>query len=197
MPFATIKEHRDFFSAHQRIEFEHLLTEEQCQFMQQCMQLDNARDLWRRHAVVKKIVFGKNLAQIAAELVNAKQLRIAYDQVLGTKPNKTLTLAQASCVQGIACGWVFCVKTPTQAMEETPHFFPLNAGSGVFFSAETPIPFEELSQLSDALYLLVAYADKRAVYIHQPEDPHLHAWKEMGLAFGDRLRDDKYPLIYP
>lgn len=193
MPFATIKEQRDFFKKNQKIEFEHLLTQEQCQQIQNCIYNDQNRDLWRRNAAIKKISLSKDLAQIAAELMEVRELFIAYDQVLNGVSEASCTLAEISCVQGMVCTWVFCIKAPSNAVVG---FFPSTIGSAVFFSAETPIPFEELLSLENGIYFMVAYAKKGSVYIHQTQDPHLHEWKELGLNFGDRLGRATHPSVY-
>jgi hypothetical protein len=197
MPFATAKEHRDFFNDHQRIEFENLLTDEQCKQIQKAGRARGAgRDLWRNSAAIKKIVCSRDYAQIACELTGARELRLGYDQMVDIFPNESVNLLEISCIQGILCGLIICIQKPSDEEEEFSEFFPQQVGTGIFFSAETLIPFGDLVHAHKGSYFLIAYTAKDAVYVHQDNDPYLHQWKPLGYAFGDRLQDAFHPMLY-
>ena len=197
MPFATAKEHRDFFRDHQRIEFENLLTDSQCLQIQKATRArDAGRDLWRDNAAIKKIVCNRDFAQIASELMGVRELRIGYDQMVDLLPKESASLVDISCIQGVVCGLIICIQKPSDEEEEFSEFFPQHVGTGIFFSAETPIPFEDLAEAHQGSYFMIAYAAKDAVYIHQDRDPSLHKWKSLGYAFGDRLQDLLHPIIH-
>ncbi len=104
MKFATAKEHRDYFRKHRHVEFEGLLTVQQC--MEINLEIDAAlaqrlgmrvssllaqsvdklytsgRDLCRASPKLKKISLHKGFAEAAADLLEHKPLRIGYDQLL-------------------------------------------------------------------------------------------------------------------
>lgn len=48
-------------------------------------------NLWREHEAVKKLVLSKRLAQIAADLMGVKQVRIYHDQALFKEPGGGIT----------------------------------------------------------------------------------------------------------
>lgn len=104
MKFAVAKEHRDFFRKHHRIEFDGLLSKEQCQklldaknaIVSERLHTSSANlklmlgddllmagyDLWRGNAAAKRIILQKPFAEIASELIELKPLRIGYDQFI-------------------------------------------------------------------------------------------------------------------
>lgn len=107
MKFAIAKEHKDFYQAHGRIEFEGLLSSEQVRLFNQA--IDDAlaakmeippskirhltseelflqgHDLWRHHSELRKLVCQPKLAEIASQLVDKKPIRLAYDQLLPSR----------------------------------------------------------------------------------------------------------------
>lgn len=198
MPFTTTKEHRDFFHNHHRIEFEDLLTEEQClQIQKGARAHGRGRDLWRRDPAVKKIINSKDFAQLAGELTGARAIRLGYDQMVGPQLTAMASLHDMTCIQGIVCGVLVCIQKPSDDEEEFSEFFPQHVGTALFFSADCPIPFEDLAAAHKDSYFLLVYAAKDAVYIHQDGDPFLHEWKKLGYTFGDRLKDLHHPMLYP
>lgn len=244
MKFATAKEHRDYFRKQRHVAFEGLLTEQQC--MQLNSYIDDAlskrlgerhsslsllpaeklfaqgRDLWRAGAKLKKIVLHRGFAQAAADLIEMRPLRIAYDQLLPsystakfpvmslTPPKadeyaaflkRTATLSDISCVQGVACGLMLCVKAPAAgaAGGEEERFlssvFPRFAGHGVFFAPDMPIDFSMLTAMPEARYLMIAYTQHSSVYCHQEGDPHVNYFRSLGYNFGDRLSEQLNPQV--
>lgn len=75
--------------------------------------------------------------------------------------------------------------------------FPHRPGNVTYFAPEEQIDFAELSALgSKGQFLMVVYVAKTTLYIMQNRDPHVHALKQLGYAFGDRLRDNIHPIIH-
>jgi hypothetical protein len=44
-------------------------------------------------------------------------------------------------------------------------------------------------------YLLIVFANRRAQYVLNANDPHAHALKHKGYVFGDRLREELHPIV--
>lgn len=149
MKFTVAKEHRDFFRKHFRIEFSNLLTVEQCQqlmaerlvVLSERLKVSKANfkttspsnqfmagfDLWRGNVALKKLILQKSLAEVAAELLEVRALRIGYDQLIPKLPtigvsanddpyrnwlSQTSTLQDISSIQGLMAGLIICLKAP-------------------------------------------------------------------------------------
>lgn len=177
----------------------------------------DGRDLWRRSAVVKKMVLDRTLAQIAAELMRKKYIRLGYDQFLLGGPlkapsekfsdelegartlllNPKTTLEEISCLQGALCGLIICLSSAMQPIEPRPNsIFPVQAGNITYFTAQASIDFSELSQREGQKFLLIVYAEKTTLYIPNSKDPNWHALKRLGYVFGDRVSDQLHPVLY-
>lgn len=243
MKFAVAKEHRDFFHKHFRIEFNHLFSIEQCnQLMIERSMVLSGRlnvsktklkhvsandqfmagfDLWRGNATLKKIILQKKLAEIAAELLEVKALRIGYDQLIPflsatnlltpddsyrTWLSKTLTLQEISSVQGLMAGLIICIQAP-QVMDDTVNsetisktmaiasLFTTSLGNGVYFSPSVPLDFSDLAARKDYTYLMITYTKGTSVYYKNDNDPHTNFFREFSYNFGDRLSDRYHPLV--
>lgn len=176
---------------------------------------EKGRDLWRGAPSLKKILLSKPLAEAASELIEQKPLRFGYDQLFPSlnniqNENQTYalllrtqpTLQEISCIQGVLCGLMLCLKADPQkatsedSKEKPTTVFSKTAGNGVIFSPELPIPFEELAAMNDSLYLLLVYTNAKAVYRMEERDPHVSDFKSLGYNFGDKLSDTLNPLVY-
>ncbi|MBA3817152.1 MAG: hypothetical protein H0X29_11680 [Parachlamydiaceae bacterium] len=155
MKFAVAKEHRDFFNKYFRIEFNKLFSAEQChQLMAERLVILSERlkvskanfkttsvnsnfmagfDLWRGNGALKKIILQKSLAEIAADLLEVRALRIGYDQLIPSLPkiaifepndaynnwlSQTSTLHERSSIQGLMAGLIICIKAPVAEVEQ-------------------------------------------------------------------------------
>lgn len=243
MNFAVLGEHRDFFRKHQWIECEQLIPPTRLERLvagveqalssrlKQPISLKNGeallhhsadllfrhgRDLWRENKEVKKILFSKNLAEVAAELIEAKPLRFGYDQLLlpplsawqvenalqaiqmKAQNSPAVPFDQMSCIQGVACGAIVCIQAPLHLSPALgASFFPKTPGNVLIFKPTFAVPFQQLWTLPGFLYLMLVYAKPNAVYYLQQNDPHAHAFKDWGYNFGDALKDTLNPIIYP
>jgi len=181
------------------------------------------RDLWRDSQPLKKIVLSRTLAEVASELIEHKPLRFGYDLLLPSPAKSILynhgslsallskapTLDEISCIQGVRCGLILCIKAGQQPVKnesqnesqnesesEIKPFFPSQVGNGVFFRPDIPIPFTELADHPGSLYLLLVYTENKAVYRMQTNDPHVNDFKQLGYNFGDKLSDSLNPLVF-
>lgn len=172
---------------------------------------EKGRDLWRKSDLVKKIALDKQFAKMASELTGEKFIRLGYDQFLSPESltvttRKTLnpkqalltgselTLESVSSIKGVLCGLLICLNSSPQ--EVTTSLFPMTAGNIVYFSFQTKIDFTELFKREGQEFILLVYVGKKSIYIHNEGDPNLHAFKELGYVFGDKLSDQLNPVLY-
>lgn len=165
------------------------------------------RDLWRDLPSIKKVVCNPLFAEIAWELCQQRPLRIGYDQFFPSHRTEglaltkhdtqqpqlsgTLSLAESCSIQGVISGFILCLKGDAQA--ETLGFFPTTPGHALFFSVDHPIDFAKLGNQCD--YLLVTYAIKKSVYVHNEKDPLCYDLRQWGYTFGDALSDRLNPIL--
>lgn len=231
MKFAVASEHRDYFQKNQYIEFEGLLNADQVSLLRQGVdaalakhlhlpvtklnrltaekKFNAGRDLWRLDDHVKKWVTSGQLADIAAELIEKKPLRLGYDQYFPVTPvheniirettydqllGKTASLEEISCLQGVLCGLIICLTDGTLEGVNTS-VFPNKAGNGIYFQPSHLINFNELRKRAGQDFMLIVYSEKNAVYIMREGDPQVHALKRLGYVFGDKLSDKLNPIL--
>jgi hypothetical protein len=221
--FALAREHHLHFEKQQFIELEGILPLEQLQLLKsssdETLELsqkrhpfsavknifEKGRDLWRKCPAVKKVALNKQLAEIAAELTGEKFIRLGYDQFLSaealqttsfylSKPEDVQTLEMISCIQGVVCGMLICLSS--HASETTTSIFSTKAGNITYFLPQVNINFAELLKRETQEFLLFVYTGKTSLYTHNEEDPNLHAFKQLGYVFGDRLNDHLNPVLY-
>lgn len=234
MKFAIISEHREFFQKEHTIEFEGLFTA--VQLSQLVSSIDESladqlivsgdelpqlspgklfmagHDLWRSSPQIKKLVAQKQLAEIAAELIEQKTLRLGYDQLFPEFRgriyktavsdayhqllNTQLTLAGISSIEGVQCGLMICLKGDGTAPADHGTVFSKIPGSGVFFHPDAPLDFHHIQQHPLHSYLLIVYARNNATYKLNEIDPHTYSLKHLGVTFGEKLSDKFNPIVY-
>lgn len=167
----------------------------------------NGRDIWRESPLAKKVDFNKGVGAAITSLIEKKPLRIGYDHfyevpiessinlgaystLLASTPN----LEESTCLQGVLCGMIVCVKGTDEQHPSSP--FPTVAGNAVVIASTTPIPYAEMAKHPGAAYLMVVYVEAKSVYIHKEADPHLNTFKTLGYSFGDRLKDTLHPIAF-
>ncbi|MBS0615683.1 MAG: hypothetical protein JSR58_03930 [Verrucomicrobia bacterium] len=213
MPFTLTKDHQFFYSKNKYIEFEEVFSSETCTSAKELLDrlvetrlkkmigsrtpdeiFSAGRDMWRDYP---NLSLSRPAAQLAAELFNAKQLRIAFDQYLRTlQPTNSplkeaYTLQQISCFQPIVGGLL--VRLTPDA--HPPLMTPRSVGSALFLSPDLLVPWPALFQNPDQAFLLIVYVPLRSRYVLEPQDPHTHALKKLGYGFGDSIQDATHPLL--
>ncbi|MCB1181570.1 MAG: hypothetical protein KDK55_06090 [Chlamydiia bacterium] len=160
------------------------------------------RDLSRTNDEIKEFVCNKKFGEILYEITGVKPIRFAYDQVfrfghldqdqppLFSKPE---TLATISSLQGDLFGLMLTIKGGVET--ETP-LFSKKTGNGVLFSSQHSLSFAPLYKHSDQCYLLVVFTSQIAVVIFNEKISHPFAFKQIGYAPGDTLRDDLNPILF-
>ena len=220
---AVLLEHREYFRQHRYIEFEELLSSSQVESLHKnicnvvgrriggydCDAMPRVsheklfmagRDIWRDDEAIRKIVFRFQLAEVAAELMKERSLRIAYDQLFFPErwklaDDEERCLAEVSCFRGLTCALILCVSPPSSPLLENETLLPTQPGSGVYFDVKMPLSFPECDGKNDAEYFMVVYAKPLAFYKKQDNDPHTHALKRLGYVFGDKLREELHPSV--
>lgn len=241
MKFAVAKEHRDFFQKQGWIEFEGVVTSDQLVAVNQAINLVlgerlnvtneeglrllpseqfylHGHDLWRSNPLLRKFVSQIRFAEIAAELIEKKPLRLGYDQLFPARQKQqtlysksasqiytlfleqTAQLEAVSCLQGLACGLVVSLGGQDVPQEKTVaegiDIFPKEPGNVIFFQTTVPIKWDRLYAHPGGRYYLIVYTYASAHYLLQPQDPHTHALKHLGYVFNDKLSDKLNPVIY-
>lgn len=158
------------------------------------------RDLWRKNPVVKKLSTLRSFAQVMAQLTNQKRLCLAYDQLLRTgctsqrqlpfEEGRIVSLGSMQAVVG-----ALIVRLSKGSDPTTPYWLPHECGSVMALSPQIVLRLVDLYQPLSVNYLLIAYVGPRAVYIHNPKDPHTHTLKALGYGFGDCLKEETHPTL--
>ncbi len=142
MRFAILPDHKDFFKKKHFVEFENMISPENCHALTSEIQLHlgqrvkttsfesqnfnastlfkEGRDLWRDSAKIKQTTCYAAFGEIAAELVGLKSLRLAYDQALWPSNddfdqafNHEIVLEKRNSFQPLALGLCLCLETPS------------------------------------------------------------------------------------
>ena len=174
MRIATNLEHRDFFSKNHFIEFEKLISAEDCAFL---LAKTPERDLWRKNPQIKKITLSSKFAEIAASLAKKNSLRLAYDERLPAHFQAPHPLGETTCLKHLSISLLLILSGE-------------KAGNGIFFLPDVYVPSAD-----DAF--LITYCEPRTMYLLDKSDPHVHDLKKLGYVFGDLLRSETHPILYP
>jgi len=228
MKYGIANEHKDFFDRHRAIEFDAILSPDECIqivnairctlseklaveqaniFEQNPLNLYEAgRDLWRQSVAIKHMISQRSFAQLAFQLLKKKPLRIAYDQYFpslkrGMKRGKYAdflrnrsSLKEISSLQGIVCGLFFFLHScPVESAETI--CFPHQRGSLVILHPEAKIEWPLLLDSDSEGYYLVVYGGAKTFYIRNCADPLAGFLVPQGYSSGDRLIDEKNPVI--
>lgn len=227
MKFGVAKEHLSFFCKQGYIEFESLLSQEDVAILEQeisqvlSLRLNAQKknlhhqlfstlykggfDIWRSSDQIKKILFRRQLSEVAATLVKKKKIRFGFDQLFcvphffeeeASFLTKENALRTSTCLQGVLCGLILNVGGQFDFDQESMPFLPSKVGNGLFVSPDLLFSFAHLlSMPTGAMQILIVYAEEKAIYRHCEEHLNTHAYKRLDYVFGDRLRNSTHPLI--
>jgi hypothetical protein len=184
MHFSLVPEHFDHLRKEGYVEFEELLSPEECAAIR--ISSRGRFDIWRSHPEVGRIIRRRRLAECAADLFQADLIQLGFDQLLLPGGTGVVTLGELSPIQGIVGGLLIALTEP---MEQRP-LYPSHLGNGLFFGPEMPLSLDAPGEA-----LLIAYASEPALYVYNTKSPHLHELKRYGYVFGDRLRADRHPVL--
>ena len=228
MKFGVAKEHLSFFSRQGYIEFESLLSQGDVALLEQeisqvlalrlNVQKENLLrqhfsnlykggfDIWRGSDQIKKILFRRQLSEVAATLVKKKKIRFGFDQIFCVPhffEKETSFLAKenalrtSTCLQGVLCGLILNIGGQLDSDQESALPLPSKVGNGLFVSPDLLFSFAHLfSMPSGAMQVLIVYAEEKAIYRHCKEHVNTHAYKKLDYVFGDRLKSATHPLIH-
>jgi hypothetical protein len=169
------------------------------------------RDLWRVSESLRKITLNRRCGELVHQLVDERLIRIGYDQYFPglNKASKILkgkyeqflqypsSIKDFSSLQGIACGLMIGLKNiPMLSEPNKNHIFPSKAGSVVFLHQDALIPWPELLDNNGKEFYLVVYAPGTSIYVLNGKDPQSRFLMHEGYGAGDRLNDQKNPIIF-
>ncbi len=170
------------------------------------------RDLWRRSPKIAKLLKSARFVKTAADLADARWLRMGFDQFwwipesavdeVGSVPllGQVATLERAVCYQNLEVGMLICLQGGkwSEAMmhERELNVLPTAPGNVVMFKGDARIDWMGFLAGSPGVYLLVAYASKRAFYRSEERDWHQNGLKALGYAFGDELVEEHHPTVF-
>ncbi len=180
MKYHISREQRFFFDQRHYIEFDGLLSNEEQKRLKNALLKESSvkRDISSVHSDVREIVLSRSRAKLASELSYNKVLRFGFDELF-VQPNTTKNLLNEICIQGL----IICLFLDIDSDD----------GRGIF-----TLPNVDISELPldpNKRYLLIGWAEEKAIYIMQPNDPHTHELKKRGYVFGDRLQEKWHPII--
>jgi hypothetical protein len=163
MHFGVTGEHKYYYSDHGWIEFEEAFSPSD----------------------PDKLPRSRGLAEIMAELCNARSIRFGCAQPLPFMDGKTL--GEISSVRGIVGGAILCLEGGSEN-----ELLPSVPGSAVFVKPSTPLTVTG----EGGRFILITYGGPRLVYAHCEADPLRNTWKDFGLSAGDRIDDRACPVLY-
>lgn len=183
------------------------------------------RDLFRKNAEAKKVLFSRKLCTIASKLSNKLVLQAGYDQLyFGTQDKSVLkripervTLNELSSMSQIACGMLVSIdvneppkepkepidtsaKTREEILEEEakkiPELaFPKEPKNALFLSPRKALPLRRWLSEMEGFCILVVWIYPGARYKESKLDPHTHALKHEDYAYGDVLLPKTHPYV--
>jgi hypothetical protein len=218
MKYSITKEQRFFFENNLFIEFEELLSKSELDVLlrgvEKALQSPieklapediflRGRDLAALDEGIRKVLFSPHLGQIALALSLSKALRFGFDQLYSGKKDGKFQKAFAcldeeSCIRELSCALMICLKgsrAEEARLDGPADPFPKKPGSGTFFLPHVHCDPLALERHEGQLFLLLAWAKERALYVFEPRDLHTHKLKKCGYVFGDRLTSKHHPII--
>jgi len=177
MRYSITSQQLDYLRKEGTLEFAGIYSEEKIAILKELLEKavsDTGRDLQRANPPLLKTLNPSMLGQIASQLYQKKQIKIAFTQTLPCYP-EPMTLSEISSVTEVFGGALIDLKT----------------GDVHFYLPDTLIDFPNESEK-----LLVVFSTEKARYTLQEKDPHTHSLKKLGYSSGDRLGDETHPLIH-
>ena len=211
MKFIVDNSHREFVQENGWIEFEEVMGAQVCKAIlasaeqvfrrrgapskaslpEDALNMFKAgRDIWREDLDLKRLICHRTLSEIVSELVEAKPLRLAYDQILTPKIQYCLSQGVLSGSLGPCQGLVATIAICLEGQGEG--ILPSLPGHTSVILPTTPLTLAPLQ----GTFLLIGYCRAVARYAIQPLDPCANVPKTWGYAVGDRLMDRLHPIVY-
>lgn len=154
------------------------------------------RDLWRKEPELQTFLLRK-LGPLVLTLSGKKRLHLGCDQSFfpSLRPKQPQALKEILSIQGLCLAVAFAEHPVIPSRRSTLGILPLPSDSNhlLFFRPELILDWPHVS--SD-LYIAL-YALPNAVYIHNPKDPFANFLKPLGYQWGDILKPEHHPLIFP
>lgn len=180
MKYSISREQHFFFEQNHYIEFDGLLSDVEHKSLVDALKKVHvqARDLSHTIKPVKAITHMTRLAKLASQLTHKTFLRFGFDQIL-CPPIETGLVSQDLCISGL----VGLLYLSLDGQEVHAIF------------ADPTADADTLPLQADTRYLVIGWAEERAMYVLQPNDPHTHELKKHGYVFGDRLKEEWHQIL--
>lgn len=222
MPFSLPDSHIEFFTKHQILELEELLSSEDsltlCQIMEDLLKkrlgqrslesTSNAllwkagRNLDKEEPRILKILFQLQLGKLSFALFKKRPIRIAYTQTLWTENTNDSLFSSSDTLQSISSiapllGAILVCLKPTDPQDSSlPDPSHQKQGNVFFLSDSYPIDVPKLLAKPGMRAFLIALSPGNTLYKFEPKDPHTHELKKSGYAFGDNLPEEACSYLY-
>lgn len=186
MKMALSFDQKVFFNENGYLQLEGVLDPEKVEIVKNLAPA-GSRDLFRASEQMRKSVLPRNLVDLVLELGVSRPLRFGLDQLISSGMfSKGGSLEKLFCLQGIEVGIFY-------PLEEGPEesFFPTRPGDVLLVKGERHLPVHTI----ESKMMLAVLVRSTSVYIRNLRDPHAHALKELGYAYGDKLKDQFHPVV--
>lgn len=172
---------------------------------------EEGRDLWRDSPAIKNLTCHRRLGELAFQLMGEKPVRIGYDQYfppldlaskhLGGKYtdflNKRSAIKEISSIQGLVAAMIIALQDEEGVRTgEKRNIFPSRKGNVAILHPDTKLDWRFLLEGERKSYYLAVFATGKSVYMRNSKDPLSGNLIQLGYASGDRLNDEKNPIIY-
>jgi hypothetical protein len=216
MKQALASEHFSFYNQNHYLEVESLVSAAQADLLAEKVRFlvpstlppkeryIGGRDCSQKDPMILKVAKLSLFSSLAKLLFRVGKLRLAYDQFIVTSEDANVwtaspaTLLEMSSFQGLYGALILRLTDgEVTPLDDTTGFCPIPAakGNGMFFSADLPLDMHSLMSRKGQIFFLIAYGDVHSLYLHNVNDPATHFLKREGFVFGERLRDDRHPLL--
>ncbi len=183
MKYSISRDQHFFFEKHHFIEFDDLLTAEEHSKLVKGIAKPGTvlRDLSYFSESVKSVTHLPRLAKLASELSRKRPLRFGFDQLL--RPPFTISnLYNEVCIRGLVMALFLSVDDKGGKKSH-----------GIFAEPVCDLALLPLNREEE--YIVIGWAEEKALYVLQPNDAYTHELKKQGYVFGDRLTEKWHPIL--
>ena len=181
------------------------------------------KDFYFKNSFINKWIQKRILKETVLKLFNRKSIHFLYDQLWYLSgdnsrtiwKNKWNTLGQISSFQDVLGSVFICLEDSVDSSVESSstssiltsgldldsdfkeeNFWSTKIGNCCFIKSSCKMPIFKLLERKSGCFLQLVYGGSRSCYVHNEQDPHTHDLKNEGYVFGDKVRPDRFPLIF-
>lgn len=225
MKFAVGKEHKAFFEKHKLLELEGVFSSDEVSLlndevirvlsrrgstMSPEQDYEAGRDLWRESEAVRKKICSRRIVELLYQLTEKRPIRLGFDQYFPEIDadeqerggnyagllRSSYSLQEMCSIQGVIGGFCLALKGSSSQDSEEDSPFPSQKGNVSFLHPERVMHYPSSSKGRGGRYYLVVYSSSNSLYIRNRNDPLSGTFIQLGYSSGDRLVDNKNPLVF-